>query len=47
MSLTGGLLGGSMNRLAKITGAKSSSTLMCYLVGFCVAVFILIWYLIR
>ena len=47
MGLTGSLLGGSMARLGKITGAKSSSTVMCYLVGFCVVVFIVIWYLIR
>eukprot|EP00729_Bicosta_minor_P012777 gene12779-5568_t len=47
MDLTGGLLGGSMNRLAKVTGAKSSTQLMCYLVGFIVVVVMLIWHLIR
>eukprot|EP00035_Acanthoeca_spectabilis_P022106 m.442037 g.442037 ORF g.442037 m.442037 type:complete len:112 (+) comp18741_c0_seq1:157-492(+) len=40
-----GLLGGTVNRLSKVTGLKSNSVL-CYLVGFCVFVFILMWYMI-
>jgi len=47
MSSTGGLLGGPMKRLKMLTGAKSSSTLMCYLVGFAVVVFMIIYFMIR
>ena len=38
----GGMLGGSMKRLQKLTGASSNS-FMCYLIGFCVFVFLLIY----
>eukprot|EP00037_Helgoeca_nana_P001171 m.25521 g.25521 ORF g.25521 m.25521 type:complete len:119 (+) comp11520_c0_seq1:1466-1822(+) len=41
-----GLLGGTVNRLSKVTGLKSNSVL-CYLVGFCVFVFILMWYMMK
>eukprot|EP00038_Savillea_parva_P014317 m.10704 g.10704 ORF g.10704 m.10704 type:complete len:120 (+) comp2771_c0_seq1:302-661(+) len=46
MLSTEGLLGGTVNRLTKVTGLKSNSVL-CYLVGFCVFVFILMWYMIK
>lgn len=42
----GGLLGGSMRRLSKLT-ASGGSKVMCYLIGFVVSVFFVIWYLIR
>lgn len=40
------MLGQTMNRLGQVTGLGSSK-IMCYLIGFCVFVFILLWYLVR
>jgi len=41
-----GLLGGTVQKLTKVTGLKSHSVL-CYLIGFCVFVFLLMWYMMR
>lgn len=40
------LLGSTIGRLGKVTGLGSNK-FMCYLIGFCVFVFIVLWYLVR
>lgn len=46
MDDTGGLLGGSVRRLKNLT-ANGNNRVMCYLVGFVLFVFFVIYYLAR
>ena len=46
MDFSSGLLSGARSRLEKLTGSSGNS-FMCYLVGFCVFVFCVIWYMAR